>query len=171
VIVYEPKNIIFSILSQNADEILANSMHHFLNLQNAKEGYNLMINERNLGVSQKSANGHRTQLFENYFKPEFAGLVEEVNEPFEFSDIFNAKFIQSLMIPTAVIVVFIYQFYCKTPKASASPGGNMSNAERQSEISKRFANLQGKVGNDDSDEQIDSSSKMRRRGIRDEDVY
>jgi hypothetical protein len=27
------------------------------------------------------------------------------------------------------------------------------------------------VGNDDGDEQIDSSSKMRRRGIRDEDVY
>lgn len=47
----------------------------------------------------------------------------------------------------------------------------MSNAERQSEISKRFANLQGNMGNDDSDEQIDSSSKMKRRGIRDEDVY
>lgn len=76
------------------------------------------------------------------------------------------------MIPTAVIFVVIYQFYCKTPKASASPGGNMSNAERQSEISKRFANLQGNMGNDDSDEQIDSSSsKMKRRGIRDEDVY
>lgn len=75
------------------------------------------------------------------------------------------------MIPTAVIFVVIYQFYCKTPKASASPGGNMSNAERQSDISKRFANLQGQMGNDDSDEQIDSSSKMRRRGIRDEDVY
>jgi len=75
------------------------------------------------------------------------------------------------MIPTAVIFVVIYQFYCKKTKASASPGGNMSNAERQSEISKRFANLQGNMGNDDSDEQIDSSSKMKRRGIRDEDVY
>lgn len=75
------------------------------------------------------------------------------------------------MIPTAVIFVIIYQFYCKTPKASPQPGGNMSNAERQSEISKRFANLQGKVGNDDDDQIDSSSSKMKRRGIRDEDVY
>lgn len=77
------------------------------------------------------------------------------------------------MIPFAVLVVVIYQFYFKTPKAAAAPGGNMSNAERQSDISKRFANLQGSVGGgDDSDEQIDSSSsKMKRRGIRDEDVY
>jgi hypothetical protein len=74
------------------------------------------------------------------------------------------------MIPTAVIFVVIYQFYCKTPKASASSGGNMSNAERQSDISKRFANLQGQVGNND-DSDNDTSSKMRRRGIRDEDVY
>lgn len=52
-----------------------------------------MINERNLGVSQNSETGHHTQLFENYFKPEFAGLVEEANEPFSLSDIVNPKFI------------------------------------------------------------------------------
>ena len=115
-----------------------------------------MINDKNIGVATKtSKGGQQTQLFENFFKPELIGLSDDTSEPFSLSDAITPQVIQSLMIPMAVFVVIIYQFYFKAPKAPAN--SNMSRAEQENELKNRFNNLTNSMGggsnygNDDND--------------------